>query len=337
MKKSPWKMIGILFVVFAGLWAVLLGTKMIHTPWGGGAGSGKKKSFSMHEQASILKIEMNGMIIDGKRVLKPLIKYRDQEFIKAVVIEVNSPGGVVGPSQELYEEIKRVREVYHKPVVVVSTGLMASGAFYAAVAADKIMVQPGTLVGSIGVIMQFTNLEKLYDWAKVSRFSITTGKYKDSGADYRNMRADEREVFQSLINNVWEQFTQAVATGRNLDLQKVKSYSDGRVFTGLQAKEMGLVDELGTTEDAYELAAKLTDRKLEDMEIFEPPREQMNWWRLLSQGDDEADSVSHQSGVMDALVDHVMERVAGRILGASNTKVSSQLLNRPLALMPGSL
>jgi protease-4 len=138
---------------------------------------------------------------------------------------------------------------------------MASGAYYSAVGADKIVVAPGAMVGSIGVIMEFANLEKLYDWAKISRFTINTGKYKDSGAEYRSMRDDEKELFQNMINEVWGQFKAAVAEGRNLKPEEVEPYADGRVFTGDFAVKNGFADEVGTVGRAYELAADLAGIK----------------------------------------------------------------------------
>ncbi|MEZ4871544.1 MAG: signal peptide peptidase SppA [Bdellovibrionales bacterium] len=181
---------------------------------------------------SILHLKLNGIILGEDQFLKDLIKYRDKEQVKGVLVEINSPGGVVGPSQEIYTELKRVRDELQKPVVVTSSGLMASGAYYAAVAADKIVVNPGTMVGSIGVIMNFANLEKLYSWAKIERYAITTGPYKDAGADYRAMTEAEKNLFREMIGEVHHQFKTAVSEGRKLPMDKVEAFSDGRVFTG---------------------------------------------------------------------------------------------------------
>lgn len=314
MKKNPWVTLLVLLVVFGGLWGVLLWTSSSSVGRSGGA-----TKFSMGRHDSILRLKIDGVIIDGRRFLEPLMEYKDVDHIKAIVIEINSPGGVVGPSQEIYEEIRRVRSDLKKPVVAVSTGLMASGAFYAAVAADRIVVQPGTLVGSIGVIMEFTNLEKLYDWAKVSRYSITTGKYKDSGAEYREMRDDERVVFQTLVNDVLEQFIEAVSTGRNMKTEDTRAIADGRVFTGRQAKELGLVDDIGTTEDAYQIAAELAGLEKDKWEIFEPPKERPGWLDFLTSGDEDK-QVS-----FDRVIDSAIKKV-----------LKTELANRPLFLMPGA-
>jgi protease-4 len=237
---------------------------------------GTISSFMKHEDKvsgkAILKLELDGAIMDGKTFLKDLKKYREVGDIKGILVHVNSPGGVVGPSQEIYSELKRTKEVYKKPVVVSGAGLVASGAFYAAMAADKIIVNPGTLIGSIGVIMEFANLEKLYDWAKVQRYVIKTGAYKDTGAEYRGMREDEKKLLQGLMDDVLLQFKKAIAEGRHMPLEKVTPYADGRIFTGQQAVELGFADQVGTLTDAEEVIGEMTNLGKKP-EIFEPPKE----------------------------------------------------------------
>jgi protease-4 len=224
------------------------------------------------EGNAILKLELDGVIMDGKTFLKDLKKYREVPEIKGVLVHINSPGGVVGPSQEIYSELMRTKEVYKKPVVVSGAGLVASGAFYAAMAADKIVTNPGTLIGSIGVIMEFANLEKLYDWAKIQRFVIKTGAYKDTGAEYRGMREDEKKLLQGLMDDVLLQFKKAIAEGRKMPLEKVSQYADGRIFTGEQAVQLGFADQVGTLTDAEEVIGEMTNLGKKP-EIFEPPQE----------------------------------------------------------------
>lgn len=303
----------VLLFVFGSLTAFLVGSSVISL-FG-------ESPVRITAKNSILHLELDGVIMDGKKFLKTLLKYRKNDKVKAIVISVNSPGGVVGPSQEIFEEIRRTREEFKIPVVVHSAGLMASGAFYAAVAADKIIVAPGTMMGSIGVIMEFVNLEKLYDWAKVKRYTINTGKFKDSGAEYRAMRDDERALFQTMINEVWEQFKDAVAEGRGLKKEFVNQYADGRVFTGAQGVKLGFADELGTLEDAYDVAADLAN--LDDYEIFEAPKHKAGIMDFLSQAEDE-ESESKSS----------LER---GIQGMTNRLLHTQLSNRPLYLMPGAM
>lgn len=312
-KKNPWMMLLVLLLVFGGILTLILSFTV--KPFF------KERGLTVGSK-SILHLQLNGVIMDGKKLLKPLLKYREDNSIKAIVIEINSPGGVVGPSQEIYEEIRRAREEFKKPVVAVSTSVMASGAYYAAVGADKIMVAPGTMVGSIGVIMEFTNLEKLYDWAKVSRFSISTGKYKDSGAEYRPMRDDERALFQDMINDVYEQFVEAVAEGREMKPEAVKEYADGRVFTGRKAVELGFADDVGTLEDAFDLAAELSGLG-DDYEVFEPPKVRPGLWDLLQGGEDDATTMMPWK-TADAKVD-----------AALNSLLRLELANKPLLLMPG--
>lgn len=312
MKKNPWLIFFVVILVLGSVGAYFVGT--VFTASFGGSQHKKLSSSN-----SILHVKLEGVIMDGKKLLKPLLEYRDDPKVKAIVIEVNSPGGVVGPSQEIYTEIKRTREKFKKPVVVVSSVVMASGAYYAAVAADKILVAPGTMVGSIGVIMEFTNLEKLYEWAKISRFSLNTGKYKDSGAEYRQMRDDEKEIFQSLLGDVWSQFKGAVSEGRNLSLAQVEEFADGRVVTGRQAKDLKMVDEFGTLDEAFEAAADLAGLGSE-YEIFEPRKERPSIFELMF-GEDE-DEAFTQFSQIHKLVEPYLR---------------TELANKPLLLMPGVL
>tara|TARA_B100000749_G_C18450136_1_gene476092 strand:- start:53196 stop:54110 length:915 start_codon:yes stop_codon:yes gene_type:complete len=231
---------------------------------------------------SILHLKLNGVIIGEQPFLKDLVKYRDDKQIKGILVEINSPGGVVGPSQEIFSELKRVREEWQKPVVVTSSAMMASGAYYAAVAADKIVVNPGTMVGSIGVIMNFANLEKLYSWANVERYAITTGPYKDAGADYRAMTEAEKSLFREMIGEVHDQFKAAIAEGRQLPIEKVEMFADGRVFTGETAVKYKFADQLGTLEDAKRLVGTLSGLG-ENPELFEPPKPRPDVWEVLGE------------------------------------------------------
>ncbi|PIS12070.1 MAG: signal peptide peptidase SppA [Bdellovibrio sp. CG10_big_fil_rev_8_21_14_0_10_47_8] len=316
MKKNPWVMLFLLLFVFVSLFAFLLGTSVISLF------GGREPSLRVMPRNSIMHLKLEGVIMDGEKFLKTLKKYREEKSIKAFVIEVNSPGGVVGPSQEIYEELNRTRTEFKKPVVAVSPGMIASGAFYAAMGADKLIVAPGAMVGSIGVIMEFANLEKLYDWAKVTRFTINTGKYKDSGAEYRAMRDDERQLFQDMINEVWEQFKEAVAKGRNMKYDDVQAYADGRVMTGASAVKIGFADEVGTVDHAFKVAADLAG--IEKYEIFDIPKKRPGLFDLISGSDDE-DAFSQLAGKMKGQVgDHLLNQV-----------LRADLMNQPLFLLPG--
>ena len=197
-------------------------------------------------------VEVSGVIMDSKKTLKRLEKFEEDDAIKAVVLRLNSPGGAVAPSQEIYEAVK----AYKKPLVVSMGSVAASGAYYIACGAKKVFANAGSITGSIGVIMEFVNLQKLYEWAKVQRYAVKTGKFKDMGAEYREMGPEERELLQTMVNDVLSQFKQAVVTGRGLSMEQVTAVADGRILSGAQAKKAKLVDELGTLQDAIEEAAK---------------------------------------------------------------------------------
>jgi signal peptide peptidase SppA, 36K type len=321
MKGSPFKKIVVLILVFIGIGAII--------KWSSGLfGDGEKQHVS--SKNTILHLEMNGVIMNGKKFLKNLERYKDESKVKAILISINSPGGAVGPSQEIYHEIKRVREEVKKPVICVSTGVIASGAYYAAMGCDKLVVAPGALVGSIGVIMEFANLEKLYDWAKVSRYSITSGKFKDSGAEYRGMRDDEKALFQDMINEVYGQFKNTVKTERKLSEEVVSEYADGRVFTGTKAVALGFADKEGFFQDAVKLAAE--EAKLgDDYDLFEIPKKKMSIFDLGgSETEDEVNSLSE-----------VADQLKGKLGLGSSAEAAlkyvfrANMLNQPLYMMPG--
>jgi len=281
----------------------------------------------------ILHLEINGVILNGKKFLSQLKKYKKDESVKAIVIEINSPGGAVGPSQEIYSEILRAKSETKKPVVCVSTGLIASGGYYAALACDKIVVAPGTMIGSIGVIMEFANLEKLYDWAKVQRYTISSGKFKDSGSEYRAMRDDEKQLFQEMINEVYDQFKNTVVEARSLPLDTVTAYADGRVMTGAKAVELKFADVIGMYEDAVKMAAQMA--KLgDDYKIFKPKKEKLNFFDILTMNEDE-DDLNSLSEVRDYL--SAAKKISSKSIASelAQTFLKTKYLNQPLFLMPG--
>ena len=207
---------------------------------------------------SILALDLDGLIVDTRDLVESLRKYRKDDNIKGVLLRINSPGGVVGPSQELWAELKRTREEYKKPVVAFCSAVAASGAYYAAVAADKIVTTPGCMIGSIGALIEFVNLAKLYDWARIDRYAITTGKFKDAGAEYQPLTSEQRALFQDLLNDILAQFKGAVAEGRKMNAATVDAYADGRVFTGAQAVKLGFADAEGTWDDARRVLGRMT-------------------------------------------------------------------------------
>lgn len=222
--------------------------------------------------SKIAVVEVEGAIYDSEKTVRQFKKYGDDKSIKAIVFRINSPGGVVGPSQEIYEAAKRVRDA-GKPVIVSMGNVAASGGYMIACASDTIMAAPGTTTGSIGVIVEIMNLKKLYDKIGVKFETITVGKYKGTGANYRDLTEEDRAYLQSWIDDSYDQFIHLVAKERGMTLGDVKKVADGRVFTGRQALALGLVDTLGYYEDAINLAAKMAGIEGEPSVIKERKKE----------------------------------------------------------------
>jgi protease-4 len=223
-------------------------------------------------------VEVNGVITDSKTTLNHLKKFKESDAIKAIVVRINSPGGAVGPSQEILAEIHKTRQT--KKVVASMGTVAASGGYYIACGADAIMANHGTLTGSIGVIMNFTNIEKLTQKLGVDLYNLHAGKFKDVGSPTRTMTPVEREYLQKLLDNVHEQFIVDVARGRRLPIHKVREVADGRVFTGEIAQSLGLVDQLGNLPDAIDLAGRLAGLRGK-VEAIYIPKEKMSLFTLL--------------------------------------------------------
>jgi protease-4 len=204
-------------------------------------------------------VNVSGVIIDSSGVVKELKKYAKDSSIKAIVIRVDSPGGAVAPSQEIYNEVLKVKA---KKKVVVSMGsVAASGGYYIAAAADKIVANAGTLTGSIGVIMEIPNFQGLMEKIGIEAQVIKSGKHKDIASVFKSLKPEEKEILQSVLDDVHDQFIRAVSDGRGMDFEDARKLSDGRIFTGRMAKEAGLVDEIGSLEDAIALAGQLAGIK----------------------------------------------------------------------------
>jgi protease-4 len=223
-------------------------------------------------------VEIKGLISRSTPTLEEIKRFRNDGSIKAIVVRVNSPGGGVGPSQEIMEEINKTKKV--KKVVASCGSMAASGGYYIASAADVIMAAPGSATGSIGVIMQMTNVEALTKKIGVDFFSLKAGALKDMGSPFKTMTPEEKAVFQSLLNNIHEQFINDVAKNRKLPVDKVRALADGRVFTGQEAKGLGLVDSLGNFNDAVELAGRLGGIKGKIETVF-PEKKGFSLLKLL--------------------------------------------------------
>lgn len=234
-------------------------------------------SFSSGDKVAVLRVQ--DVILDSQIYLDSLNKIKKDDGIKAVVVRVDSPGGAVGPSQEIYSALLEMKE--HKPVVASIGGVGASGGYYVAIAGEKIFANPGTITGSIGVIAQFASYEKLLEWAKVDVEIIKTGRYKDVGTPFREMNQADKEYIQELIDNVYNQFKSAVAESRGLDMKEVDALAEGKIYTGEQAKELKLIDELGTINDAVILAGSLGGIE-GDPSVVSFPKKRSAFLELLS-------------------------------------------------------
>jgi protease-4 len=201
-------------------------------------------------------VRVVGVIIDSTSVIEELREYGKDSAIKAIVVRVDSPGGAVAPSQEIYEEINKLKT--NKKVVISMGSVAASGGYYISAPADRIVANAGTLTGSIGVIMEIPNVSNLMEKIGIETQVIKAGKHKDIASVFKTMTPEERKIIQSVLDDVHDQFIKAVSDGRGIDFDTVKKFSDGRIFTGRMAKELGLVDEIGNLQDAIMLAGELT-------------------------------------------------------------------------------
>jgi protease-4 len=208
--------------------------------------------------AKVGVVEIEGIIVDGTAAVRELREHAENPSIKAVVLRVNSPGGVVAPTQEIFAAIQRARKA-GKPVVATLGAVAASGGYYVAAAADRIYANPGTLTGSIGVVMQMANIEGLLKKVGVEYVVVKAGSYKDVGNFARTMSPEERKMLQALLDDVYSQFVGAVAEGRGLERSEVLAFAEGRIYSGQQALALKMVDEMGGFEDAVEAAGKLAN------------------------------------------------------------------------------
>jgi protease-4 len=227
---------------------------------------GRPTNFVIGDKIGV--IEVYGVIADSRKIIEQLHDFRDNDGIKAVVLRVDSPGGGVGPSQEIHDEVKAVDAL--KPVVVSMGSVAASGGYYISASAREIIANPGTITGSIGVIMEFTNFRELLDKIGLSSVVVKSGEYKDIGSPAREMTVAEREILQALIDDVHGQFVASVAEGRQLDEEVVRTIANGSIFSGRRAMEMGLVDRMGNLEVAIKRAAELAGIDGEPKVVYPP-------------------------------------------------------------------
>ena len=227
-----------------------------------------QKNIPIGEKVALIRVE--GPIFDSKNTIDELKEHLKDPSIKAIIMRIDSPGGAVAPSQEIYEE---VRKAATKKKIVVSMGsVAASGGYYIASPATRIVANPGTLTGSIGVIMEIPNFSGLMNKLGIKSEVVKSGRHKDIASVFRGIKKEDREILQNVLDNVHDQFILAVAEGRKMLLEDVQKIADGRIFTGEQALKVGLIDEIGNLEDAVKVAGKLSGIKGEPEVISKKER-----------------------------------------------------------------
>jgi len=266
MKRSDWIITALLFIA-----AVLMFNTLVRQNRTG-------VSLTRGNQIGIVKIQ--GSILSSEPILEDLEEISSIRDLKALILHINSPGGGTAASQELYYAVKRIKEEYDYPVISVLSSLGASGGYYVALATDSIYALPGTLTGSIGVIMDFPQWTEVMDKIGVDMHVVKSGEYKDTGSPFRDFTAEDRRYYQELVDDVYDQFISAVADARSMDKETVKKLSDGRVYTGRQALELGLIDHLGTMEDGIEDLTRQLNLK-EKPSIIRPKKEKITFYDVV--------------------------------------------------------
>src|SRR5262245_50571581 len=259
MKRSSLAWILVVGVILCGLFVVgLFAVMAVMT-------DGEVFKTGVGDQIAVIPVE--GVIHDemAKTVNRQLKQYGDDSRVKAIILRIDSPGGGVSASQEIYREVKRIKDEKKKKVVASMASVAASGGYYIACPADRIFANPGTITGSIGVIAEWFNYKELIEWAKLKPVVFKSGEMKDTGSPVRELTEADRKFYQSMINELYDQFVNAVTDGRQgkgepgneLNKERVKLLADGRVYTGGGALKNGLIDELGNYQDAVKATAKL--------------------------------------------------------------------------------
>jgi protease-4 len=240
------------YLFFILIWSSIIATTMIGMTILIILGT-RDADFEFGEKVGI--IEISGVITDAKNTIYNLKRFREDNSIKAIVIRIDSPGGAVGPSQEIYREIRKTSG--SKKIIASMGTIAASGGYYVAAGTDGIVANPGTITGSIGVVMGFTNYQELLRKIGLVPVVVKSGEYKDLGSPVREMKAKEKKILQDFAQKIHRQFVMDIVEGRNMDKADVESLADGRIFTGEESKELGLIDRIGNFEDAVEWAGRM--------------------------------------------------------------------------------
>jgi protease-4 len=258
------------------------------------AGAGGTTSFG---EPSIAVVDITGVIVDADKINKQLERFGKDDGVKAIVLHIDSPGGGAAASQEVYHEVLRVRNDLHKQVVASVESVGASGAYYIASGCDRIYANPASVVGSIGVIMEWTNYGELLKWAKLKSVNVHKGELKDAGDPTRDMTPQEQAYFQGLIDNMYGQFVRDVAAGRHTSAEKIQPLATGQVWTGEQAQPLGLIDAQGGFRVALLDTAKRVGLKGEP-KIVRSPRDQRGLLGLLT-GDETSDLFTNPTTLLN--------------------------------------
>lgn len=232
------------------------------------------------ERVAVVPVE--GLIQDGTVPVDALRGFREKDWVRGLVLEIRSPGGTVGASQSLHRAVRAFREA-GRPVVAWIGGVGASGGYYAAVAADSVFALPGSITGSIGVVMQFPDARGLLEKAGIRVEVVKSGEHKDAGSPVRELDESDREVFEALVGDTYGQFVEAVSAGRGMDLDSVRALADGRVYSGERAVRLGLVDRTATLPQAVDAAGRLAGLG-PDPPTVRPQRRRPDLWGLLLDG-----------------------------------------------------
>jgi len=240
----------------------------------------KSEGIALLSKNAVAIVTVEGVIENSRETVRTLDRLAKNDGVRAVVLRVDSPGGGVAPSQEIYDAVLRVRE--KKPVVASLGGVAASGGYYVASGCDAIVANPGTLTGSIGVILQTGNVSELLKKVGIQGVIVKAGKFKDIGSPLREMSEEEKRLLDNLLQNVHTQFIAAVSRGRKLPVEQVRQLADGRIYSGEQARDLKLVDQLGGLRDAVQLAAERAGISGEPSWIEIEKRQPPWWWRRLT-------------------------------------------------------
>ena len=257
----------LLFFIGMVFFAVIYGLSVLQ---------GEGGSFSLRGKVGVVRIE--GMIGDTAEIIDQISEFADDDGIRAVVLRIDSPGGGVASSQEIYQAVRQLRN--NKKVVVSMGSIAASGGYLIATAADRIMANPGTITGSISAVMHFANVEELLKKVGVRASVVKSGKFKDIGSPTREMTPEERELVQVIVNDIYDQFVTTVSENRKIPLEKVVKLADGRIFSGRQALDLRLIDELGGLQDAVLLAGRLAGIKGKPA-IAYAEKKRSSFWKYL--------------------------------------------------------